>query len=174
MSSAAASGPRPDELAVHCALHWHGIWDAIASTGQSLSTTKRPQPLPGAAQSASSTHCGSREGVPAHAQGPNQAPRPTPPCVVAAQHRSSSTKRPSVAAPRMPCPTALLSLSVCLSVCLSSSLSVSLHLCWPSERPDQSRQNASQPMALATGPSAFHRSSSSSLQFRRSVMRRVV
>jgi hypothetical protein len=44
-----ASGRRADELAVHCALHWHlvnPIWDAIASTGQSLSTTKRPQSSP--------------------------------------------------------------------------------------------------------------------------------
>lgn len=118
-----------------CIVHCIGM-----ASGTRRNRIHRPIPVhhetaPGAAQSASSTHCGSRVGVPAHAQRPNQAPRPTPPCI-AAQHRSSSTTRPSVAAPgpRMPCPTAFVSLSVCLSACLSSFPSFSL------------------PISLAAGP----------------------
>lgn len=122
VSSAAASGPRPDELAVHCALHWHGIWDAIASTGQSLSTTKRPQALPNlrrprtaaAEKGCQLTHKGPirRRARHLHASSP--------------QHRSSSTKRPSVAAPRMAMSNRVclpVSLSVCPLLCLSVSIS---------------------------------------------------
>lgn len=82
-------------------MSWQCIVHCIGMASGTRPIPVHHETAPASAQSASSTPCGSREGVPAHAQGPNQARRPTPPCVFASQHRRSSTKRYSVAAPRM-------------------------------------------------------------------------
>ncbi|RFU79602.1 hypothetical protein TARUN_2650 [Trichoderma arundinaceum] len=70
------------QMSWQCIVHCIGIWP----TPFGRNRIHRPihvhhETAPALAQSASSTPCGSRRWLPAHAQGPNQAPRPTPPCV---------------------------------------------------------------------------------------------
>ncbi|KAL7917659.1 hypothetical protein ACQKWADRAFT_306282 [Trichoderma austrokoningii] len=64
-----------------CLVSWQCIVHCIGMASATRPIPVHHETAPASAQSASSTPCGSREGVPAHAQGPNQASRPTPPCV---------------------------------------------------------------------------------------------
>ncbi|KAL6805352.1 hypothetical protein J3E68DRAFT_388236 [Trichoderma sp. SZMC 28012] len=112
-------------------------------------------------------HAAATRWMPAHAQGPNQAPRPTPPCVPTAplclpavQHPASSQQAPAVAPSMSVQPTASglaspsarslpLPCSLALLLCSSRRLSPFL-LPGPPERPDRSRTNPPlRPMAQA-------------------------
>ncbi|KAL7945318.1 hypothetical protein V8C42DRAFT_322789 [Trichoderma barbatum] len=123
-------------------MSWQCIALASAQPPSGRNRIHRPihvhhETAPGVAQSASSTPCGSRRWMPAHAQGSNQAPRPTPPCVPTAPlclPASSISQQAPAVAPSMAVQPPLASPSLALS---SSSV---LLLLLPGPRAPRSRQ----------------------------------